>query len=198
MPTPDEFSRFLRAHAQGVLQANDQRRQVRFIVDRVRGTLVLPVEHAELEADELVLFVPDEGEGGAQMLVSATAIDEGRSTDRWLAYHNSLDAPLWCELRLDAARLHNELIDDTIDLTCPFADQEPALCKRSNANTPALSELSAGRGVRDPSPVLVGVDPDGFDVRARTGIVRFEFDGRVSTADEAAEAIDRLIGAQRT
>ena len=194
MPMPVDVSRFIRAHCQGVLQANALRRQVRLVTERARGTLILPLERAELEADELVLFVPDEGDGGAQLLVSVTSIEEGRSTDRWLAYHGSPDAPHWCELRLDAARLHHELVDAPVDLTCAFADGEPALCKRANANTPALSEVCARFGVHDPAPVLVGVDPDGFDIRARTGIVRVEFDTSVSTAEEAAEAVDQVIG----
>lgn len=198
MTTSEEFGRFLRARCEGVLQANDRRRSIRFVTDRATGALILPLERVELEADELVLFVPDEGEGGAQMLVSATAIDEGRPTDRWLAYHASPDASHWCQLRIEAARLHNELVDSMIDLTCPFAADEPMLCKRANAAPDALTDLCTARGVNDPAPVLVGVDEHGADVRTRVGIVRFEFDQRVAAIEDAIDALDRLIGAQRT
>jgi hypothetical protein len=183
----------IRRQSHGLLSADDERRPVRFVVDRAQGRLVAPLHDKEIGADELVLFVPDEREDAWQLLVKAAPIDEGRATDRWIAYHARPDAPLWATMSIDLARKGNDVVDGPIDLACPFAAGEPGLCNLANQRPDALAALCAGKGKRDPSPVLVGVDAEGLDIRTRTGLVRIEFREPVESLDEARDALESML-----
>lgn len=195
MPSAVDLTGLLHRHTDGVITADDARRRFRYVIDRTAGVLVSPLTHAELDAAQIVLFIPDEGEGAVQLLVEASPIDEGRVTDRWLAYHRSQDAPLWGAMTVDTARIGRDVVDEAISLTCPFAAEEPALCKHANTRRDALASLCASRGVDDRSPVLVGVDVAGVHIRARTRIVRVDFPEPVSTAAAARAALDALLDA---
>jgi hypothetical protein len=48
-------------------------------------------------------------------------------------------------------------------------------------------------GVEIGDPMAVGVDPGGFDVRARFGIVRVPFDRSAPTAQDAAAMIETIL-----
>jgi hypothetical protein len=193
MATHAEVARWIRGHHRAVLRADDQGRRIRYVVDRATGAIVAPLRHAELEADELVLHVPDEADDGAHLLLAPTEIPESSATDHWLAYHGSPDAPVWCAMSVELARLAGDLLDEPVELANPLGRDEPALCRRFNADPASLSALCSARGVSDPSPVLVGLDPDGFDVRARTGLVRFEFDRLTLNADAARAGVELAI-----
>ena len=193
MPTHADVARWLRCHLRGVLRADDQGRRIRYVVDRPTGALVAPLRHAELDADEIVLHIPDEADDCAHLLATARPIPESGATDHWLAYHGSPDAPVWCALDVEMVRLAGHLLDEPLDLANPIGKDESTLCRRFNADPATLGALCASRGVNDPSPVLVGLDPDGFDVRARTGLVRFEFDRVAHNADAARAGVELAI-----
>jgi len=54
------------------------------------------------------------------------------------------------------------------------------------------------QGMETAAATLLGIDPDGFDVRADSADLRFEFDTPVSDAQEARQALVALAQASRT
>jgi putative heme iron utilization protein len=53
-------------------------------------------------------------------------------------------------------------------------------------------------GLETPQTTMIGIDPDGFDVRAKTQILRFDFDVAVMDAQQARRALIELATAAKT
>jgi hypothetical protein len=174
---------------------------VRYVLEPRPRRLLLAAEPAVAALTEATLFVPEEREGALQALVSLAPADPrspeaGALTDRWGAYHAGAASPkAWFWGTIEATKTGNEVVSgDELASAPPAPDAlraaEPRLCRHLNAARPALARACrAIAGVEVGSPVAVGVDPEGVDVRARFGIVRLEFD--TPATDEAA-AMDRL------
>jgi hypothetical protein len=142
-------------------------------------------------------MVPEEDEDALQLLVTAEEIDPRRegACDRWLIYHLDAPWPHWAALVIDAAKLGDEVHDgEALMRPDPLRESGPALCKWLNADRDRLADLCrAATGVEPASPVCVGVDAHGVDVRARFGIIRVVFD--VAAGDEASarQAVRRML-----
>ena len=195
--TPAEAVRSLRAAAQGHLLADaDTVRPVRWVLDRRRGQLVFPIPREFDDLTEAQLMIPEEHDPRLAALLSIETTDAPppAAEIRHEVYHGPAREARWAIATIEALRYHGEAFDgDTLELIDPLADHEPALCRGLNADPERLAEIClhcAGASV--PGPVAVGVDPDGIDVRARFGIVRIEFAERVSTLEDANNAIAKL------
>ncbi|MFG0260208.1 MAG: DUF2470 domain-containing protein [Phycisphaerales bacterium JB041] len=200
--TPAEAVRSLRAAAEGHLLADaDTVRPVRWVIDRRRGRVVFPMPRELEDLTEAQLLIPEEHDPrlAALLSIETTAAPPAAAEIRHEVYHGAAREPTWAIATIDALRYHGEAFDgDTLELIDPLAEHEPALCRGLNADPKRLAEICRHHaGARVPTPVAVGVDPDGIDVRARFGIVRVEFPERVSTLEEATRAIEQLTAGAR-
>lgn len=197
-PTHADAARVVRRHTRCVALADETPFDCRFLIDGSTGELVLGTEQAVLDAEQLVLCLPDDTfEADATMLVHHRPATEDQWTDRHMAYHPDHRPPRWARAVIDAVRLRSgEVVaGDRLGLPNPLLGVEPALCKRLNADRDALRELCLLlTGVEPEEPTAVGVDRLGIDVRARFGIVRVELPAPCEDTDEAARVIEALIG----
>ncbi|RMH30235.1 MAG: hypothetical protein D6692_02415 [Planctomycetota bacterium] len=196
-PLHPEAARAIRRHARGVARADDTPYDCRFIYDGQVGEIVLAIDRAALDADELVLFLPDDTfDAEATLLIHPRACNEDHWTDRHLAYHPDFRPPVWARAAIDAAKLRDGTVvpSEGLALTNPLLSTEPALCKLLNADRSRLRALvKLMTGVETEHPTAVGVDRFGIDVRARFGLVRLELPAPCEDPDEARRVIDTLI-----
>ncbi len=177
----EDAHRFLRSHTTGNLRSDEQHRPLKYVIGP-QGRPVAPVTAAVLECRDTVLFVPDNTEGAMEVQVTLSKLDpdgpDGALTDRWRIYHgepHGMHEPCWTVMEIDAVRFSGHVIDGHM-LVRPnhLADDEPRLCRQVNEHhidTLRRACLHAASfDVQD--PVLVGVDPLGFDVRRRFDVMR--------------------------
>jgi len=198
-PAPDVVDRamrMLRDAYRGTIQFDEHFIPLKYVIDPARGALIAPVMVAMLTAEETILFVPVESADALQILVSLEPIDDSHAmADRWRIYHGEPDDVRWATLYLDMAKLAGVVIDgDALMTPNPFAHAEPALCKDANQNPAALRAAASRRAGMDiESPLCVGVDPAGMDLRARFDIVHLWFDAPAYDEAAARAAIGRLL-----
>jgi hypothetical protein len=192
---------FLRSHHEGTLSADGQIEKLRYVIDGATGRVVFAVHPSVLESEELVLFVPEESpQAGSelQLLLARGDLDaDSEPVDRWKAYHGDPRLPRWLACAIDGGKFEGEVVEpEALGLENPLRGDEPRLCKRLNSDKAALAGACerAGRlAVRE--PLAVGVDPTGIDVRARFGILHLRFEPPLWTPDEAAKAVETMLGA---
>lgn len=199
-PAATDIIRHLRRHYEGTLLFDGRAGPARFIIDGATGALVLALEPAALAAAEHVLFVPEERDDAAEVMLSLQPIDRERSDraglcDRWEACHGRTPLRTWALGEMLGARLAGCVVDgDDLMRPDPLAPHVAALCRAANADPAALAGACARlAGVSVASPVAVGADAGGLDVRAAFGVVRLEFDRPAPTLDDAHRAIAGLL-----
>ncbi|MBK7403571.1 MAG: amidohydrolase family protein [Phycisphaerales bacterium] len=180
-PTAADALRALRASTQGHLMLGEDRRiPVRYVVDRRRGVLVIPLPVEAAQVPEGQLLIPDEHDPVIAALVEIAHAPSPPAEDelRFEIYHGPPREGAWILAEVQAVRYHGEAFDgDEFRLTDELIEAEPELCRTLNADPEALRELCLRLAhARVEHPVAVGVDPDGIDVRAKFGTVRIEFD----------------------
>jgi len=202
MPTPEEIQtvlRLLRAHAEGTLRCDETPEPVRFVYSRLDQGVILPLEPRLLDSGQFLLCLPDDSfDLSVRALLHLTPLEDAREIDRdrHLAYHGPTNAGVWVLGRIEHAHSASGLVIDGELLTAPspIAADEPRLCKRLNADRDALADATElFAGVRIAEPLAVGVDPNGFDVRARHGIVRVEFPSPCADGETAARVITAML-----
>ncbi|MEM0984239.1 MAG: hypothetical protein AAGI17_09850 [Planctomycetota bacterium] len=194
-PTPRER---LLEHRAGVLEADGAPHPVQFIIDGRDGTLVLRGGREMFQADEVVLWLPDDGFESLQVLVRLDELDppEGFLEDRHLAYHGESTATRWARATPTEARDPDGVYDGG-DMLAPnrLRAIEPKLCKLLNSDHDKL-RLLVTRTLHTPiaDPLIVGVDELGFDIRAGVGIVRAKWQQELdpdTAIDEIAARLDQ-------
>lgn len=190
----------MRAHLSGDLRFGEHVRPLKFIVAD-DGRLVAPVMVAMIECFDTVLALPDDNPESLHVQVALEPFDEhgphGRVADRWRAYHGEPPDVRWAFLDIDAARLDGLFIDG-LALRQPnaLAADEPALCKAFNARRDDVRRVCERRlGKRIEEPVVVGVDPLGFDVRGTFDVFRLEVDEPMTDATSVRRAFDAMAAA---
>lgn len=173
----------------------------RFVIDTASGRLVMPLARSVLEGGSITLCVPEDHEGAAQALCEACEADaarDGRSLDRWQAYHGTARGVMAC-LEVAAVKYGGEVVDDErLCLRSPLASAESALVRLANRDASRLGEgLRRALGVDLVGPLVVGVDALGLDVRTRVGVVRAPFGQPARTAADAEAAIVAMLGCAR-
>jgi hypothetical protein len=199
-PAPHPAWVFLRSQHEGTLSADGAIEKLRFVIDGATGRVVFPAHASVLEAEELVLFVPEEAPQMGpelQLLLSRNDLDaDSEPADRWKAYHGDPRQPRWLACTIDGGKFAGEVVEpESLAIENPLRAAEPRLCKRLNADKPALAracERLAKVAVRE--PLAVGLDPTGIDVRARFGTVHLSFDPFAWTPDAASSAVETLLG----
>jgi hypothetical protein len=204
-PARDEaraMLRLIRAHKTATLLSGDRATPVRYVIDNATGALVAPVERELLGLDDYLLMIPDDSFDAIQIHAAPTLVDHraDESCDRHLAYHGVQDPSAWVHFKIFSAKgTHPSLgalvVDgDALALPNPLRAVEPRACKQLNADPLALASLCKRcAGVSIERPVAVGVDPDGFDVRAKFGIVRVELHPSIDDPDRLAPALAALL-----
>ena len=200
-PAPHPAWLFLRSNHEGVLSADGEVEKVRFVIDGATGRVVLPVHPSVLGAEELVMFVPDEAPQMGpelQLLITRSDLDaDSEPADRWKAYHGDPLQTRWISCVIDGGKFEGDVVEpESLALPNPLLAAEPRLCKRLNADKPALARACERLGkVAVREPLAVGVDPTGIDVRARFGTVHLPFEPLAWTEGDAARSLDAVLGA---
>ena len=192
-------TRLLKGHTQGTLLADSAPYDsVRYIVDPRTGSLVLTVEEATLDSEDVVLVIPED-RFDAPMRVSldlSTAIDE-EPCDRFLAYHLHQPCSIWARGKINFAKLESgEVVGtDELETPNPLIDALAGLCKKLNSDRKALGEVcKLLTKAKVDEPLAVGIDPIGMDVRTKFGVLRVEFPSPVEDATQAEDVIAALYG----
>ena len=82
--------------------------------------------------------------------------------------------------------------------TCELAaNEEPIIARLNGECADALRVLARGAGARETPTELIGLDCDGFDLRAGEACRRFAFEHCVTSEGEARSAIARMADAAR-
>ena len=110
------------------------------------------------------------------------------------------DAPAthggWATGELIAARFDGAVIDGpALVRVNPLAGDEPRLCREINTGRRAeLAALCRSIDAEVADPLVVGVDPLGFDVRRRFDVVRIPVPEPMTAPDDVRRAFDQLVG----
>ncbi len=167
----------LRGHTKGEFRFDEHLRPFKFVIGP-DGRLVGSVMVAMLQAVDTVLFIPTAEEGALEVQVTLMPFEEsehGRLVDRHQIYHGPPDDVQWAFLDIDAAKFEGAVIDgEAITRPNPLADQEARICKHMNKehreDLQKVCVQLAEVGIEE--PVMVGVDPLGFDIRGRFEVYR--------------------------
>lgn len=163
---------------------------VAYVINR-HGVLVIPVMVAMLQPCDIVMFIPEYCDDCMEMHISVQEFkEEGENAslaDRWQVYHGLSPDVQWATVEIDAARFHEAFIDgEQLQRENPMFAFEPELCKDLNENhVEHLIEICKKHtNVAVQDPVVVGVDPLGFDIRASFGIIRVPASTPFTTSDD--------------
>ena len=181
-PSPAQV---LRAHARGLLLANDLALQVRYVVDPATGDPVLSLSPETVEAGEWVLCIPEEADDALRLSGTSVVLDPAKdpACDRWIGYHGTPDQSFF-RLTVAWARLGVEVFD------APEV-REPSTLRR--AEVALVKILNAKIGALGPGVRAVGVDQRGIDLRTHRGLVRIPFEIAATDAEDAAKKIEELL-----
>ncbi len=181
---------FLRDHTTGDLRFDEHCRPLKYVVGP-KGRVVASVMYAMLDCEDAVLCVPNDGEDVMEIQVTPTPLDadgpDGGLTDRWRIYHGEPQDAHWAVLDIDAAKFRSLVIDGhTLVRPNPLADNEARLCREINQeHTDALRRFCTEAADIDvEAPILVGIDPLGFDIRRRFDVVRAPAPQPMTTPEE--------------
>ncbi len=195
---------FLRGHTRGDLRFEEHIGPVRYVIGP-DGRLVGPVTYQMLDAEDTVLFVPAFAEGAMEVQVTLSALDpdgpEGALTDRWRIYHGDPHEAHWAWLDPDAARYGKwVIVGEALRRSNPLAADEARLCRQINQGPRdelgRVCRYFAEADVEE--PLVVGVDPLGFDVRRRFDVVRVPAPTSMSTADAVEQTFRQMVEQARS
>ncbi|MHC4991692.1 MAG: DUF2470 domain-containing protein, partial [Planctomycetota bacterium] len=121
---------------------------------------------------------------------------EGALADRWRIYHGEPQEAHWAWLDPDAARYEAWVVDGAgLRRKNPLAADEPRLCRQINQGPREdLGRVCKHFGEADAKePLVVGVDPLGFDVRRRFDVARVPAPAAMENADAVESVFARMI-----
>jgi len=189
----------LRAWTSAVIRFDEHVRPLRYVV-APDGRLVAPAMVAMLSTLDTALHIPDEDPDGLQLLVELHEFDpdgpEGGLADRWRIYHGSPADVRWAVMDIDLARFHNGTIDgEAMVVPNPLAEIEPRICALINANHAAHLQqaLQSQLDIKPLQSLVVGVHPDGLDVRCDHDVVQLPMTVPLEH-DQAAGAVLARLG----
>jgi len=167
------------------------------MIDPRTGDFIVAILKDALDADDIVLACPrDSFDTKIRILIELSQSVTEEQADRFTAYHLPATTPLLAIGKFDYAKLDSgEVItSEQCPLANPLVSSIGPLCKALNADRDALAGVCKFlSGVDHESPLAVGVDPTGIDIRASFGLVRLVFPVPVGDADEAMSSIKSLL-----
>lgn len=187
----------VRADRRAVLMIDGTPYERKTVLDNRLSRFVFPVPTLALDADEVVIHIPEERDDSLQVLVSPFEIDGNTeaAADRWRIYHGSEPDAHWVAAEPIGLRMGPMVAGgDEVDLANRLADDEPRLCKRFNAEPARIGALAHRFDMRAHGVcTLVGVDHLGLDIRSRWDIVRVPFGEPITDAAQAEQRIEDLL-----
>lgn len=204
---PEDGRRTLRSFHDALIQIGETLERRRYVLDSATGRPVMPMpeswrggmrgEHLG-EDVELAMYVPEDCDGCLQLLVTPTVMDPltTEGADRWQVYHGRPDGPYWALLKVESAKWPEGVCDgDELCGANALRACESRLLRDLNADRGVLAGMCRrALNVTPEAPMAVGIDPDGFDVRGKLGIIRVEFGSPALDEDAAKVMIGRLRG----
>lgn len=193
----NQAQNFIRSHSKGELNFDDNIQPLGYIISP-DGRLIAPVMAAMLHSIQTVLSIPDEGDPDLAMLLTLeelpAAEQRGSLPDRWRIYHGDPPDVNWAYLNIEMARLSEFVLDgEAFDLSNPLSDQEASAVKAINQNPAMIQRVClALLKVDIDAPVMVGLDPAGFDVRGTFSVFRIPADHPMDSAEEAIKIFHGL------
>ena len=168
----------MRGHLGGFIRFDGERVAIK-IAPLNDGRFVAPVMVAMLMAADTVMELPDDGDGDLHLMMSLEKFDERSDpdgcADRWRTYHGDPSDVNWAWVTVDAAKFHGFFIDGEV-FARPngLADTEAGICRTINATHRDLVRAAIFEQFRTDatSPLVVGVDATGFDVRRQFDVLR--------------------------
>ena len=190
---------FLRANLTGTIGFDEEFIPIKLVV-APDGALVAPVMVAMLRALDVVVFLPEEDDAAMQLQVTLEEIeDKGEHAalcDRWRIYHGDAPDVNWARLAIDACRHAGYYVDaEAVVVPNALASIEPAACKAINGDPARLLKAIPGSSRTTTKDVrVVGIDPDGMDVRRAFDVVRVPWpDGvEIVTVEDAVAAVGSM------
>ncbi|MDZ4754873.1 MAG: hypothetical protein SGJ11_10310 [Phycisphaerae bacterium] len=197
-PAIEDAVAFLRGHLSGLLRFDGDHRPVKIVVSH-DGKLTLPAMVAMLRSLDTTLCLPDEEETSMHLQVSLEEFEEkgqhAALADHWRIYHGEPPDVRWAIATIDAARFDGFFIDgDALGRPNPLAPLQASLCKKLNTEhteeirTACLKHAQIGIE----SPVVVGVDPFGWDVRGTFDVFRLESPTILTSEQDVLAALAEL------
>jgi len=198
----DAHRRILGWH-EGTLNVDGEFRPCRFIVDPDSGNPAAPVHASTFDAASLVLHLPEDEPEAVHLTLNAREVDPRNhvAADRWSAYFGSHPDNRFAILELESFKRLGSVVDGELARPVhPFRHAEPRLCKAVNVKREALADACGRlRGTRPhfspTSPMCVGIDPFGLDVRIAFGVTRLDFPSVAASEAEARALIAGVLGA---
>lgn len=188
----------LRSHTTGTLLCDGTPTPVLYIIDPRNGELVLCVDFEMLQADDVVLVIPeDRFDAPMRVTMMLDEEPESHASDRYLAYHSHQDRARWARGTIGFAKIDlGGVVDgETLMQPNPLLDSIGMLCKRLNSDAKALREVCKLLAhVTIEHPTAVGIDDEGFDVRAEFGVVRVQWPAPVDSEQTCEQVIASLFG----
>jgi hypothetical protein len=191
---------FLRGHLSGLLRFESEVLPVKIVV-APDGVLIFSAMVAMVRSLDTTLYLPDEDDSSMHLHVSLQEFAEtgpkAALCDRWRIYHGDPPDVRWAIATIDACRFDGYFIDGEAMLhPNPLASVEPRICKRLNAERSADIREACKRHneIVIEKPMVVGVDPYGFDVRGAFDIVRLESPSVLTCEADALAALAELVG----
>lgn len=186
---------FLRRHCVGVFECDEVYFNIRYVLGG-DGAPVTNGRPGWLTTESTVLFIPADVPDVLELLVTVEEEPgETADADRWRIYHGRAEDPVFYRLLLDAGKWRGQVFEGE-DLTQPnpLAAVEPAICRWMNtehrADLMAMSRMF--NDVEIDEAIMVGVDPSGFDIRAKAGIVRIDSPARLESEAQARAVLEKL------
>ncbi|MFK7758331.1 MAG: hypothetical protein AB8C13_00105 [Phycisphaerales bacterium] len=169
----------------------------RCMIDPRSGVFIMSIVPDALDANDIVLAAPrDSYETQIRISVTLDATVSEEQQDRFTAYHIPASTPLLACAKMVYAKLDSgEVVtDEQCSLSNPLISKMPSLCRALNSDRDRLSRICASMtGVSHETPIAVGVDDRGIDIRARFGLVRCGFDTPIENIDEAPDRIASMM-----
>ncbi len=195
----EEAWHHLRSHTRGELRYDERLDRFSFVFAR-NGRIVFPASPFVLEATDTVLFLPENRSGTMEVQVSIEELEpdgpQGAVTDRWRIYHGDAREARWAIAAIDAVRDQGRVVDgSSLERDNPLAADESSLCRFVNReHREGLRDLCVRyAGAEAEAPLLVGVDPYGFDVRRRFDVIRVPVEPPMRSAAEVRERFTRML-----
>ena len=189
----------LRAWTSAIIRFDEHVQPLQYVI-APDGRLVAPAMVAMLSTLDTALHIPDEDPDGLQLLVELHEFDadgpEGALADRWRIYHGTPDDIRWAVMDVDLARFRGGTIDgEAMVVANPLAECEPRICALINASHVASIQqtLESQLSIKAQNPLVVGVHPDGLDVRCDHDVVQLPLTIPLEH-DQAAGAVLAAIG----
>ncbi len=167
------------------------------MIDPRTGDFIVAIDKDALKATDIVLACPrDSFDTLIRISIELSDSTTEEQRDRFTAYHLPSTTPLLAVGKFDYAKLDSgEVVTpDQCPLNNPLVDGMGRLCKVLNADRSRLSSLcNKLSGVAHDSPLAVGVDPAGIDIRASFGLVRLVLPTPITDLGNAMNTIESLL-----